>query len=351
MIKNLNKSLCLTVITAFAIGQLGCSPPGTSTGNNNTPTGTNSNVKVIAKENKLLLTQKNAQGEINPVVPEDLESITINGKVYKAADIKIEKGMNTKASDYLLKFVDGKFVIQGTDGDVQLNISFKLKDTTNPIILPDFAIASLTGDLRVEVEKNDKGEVIGFKGGINKDGGIDPSKPMFKFDPVTGKLDVIADGQKSTFILELADVKTELKIKTDAVKTELTPEELKAAQEGILIGLLSPGAAFVGKWKYNDILGTSLRLTLREGSANTLNYSAKIGQAIQNFSGDFSGNVKYSSAGVNSLNIESAVNGKNIKGKIDLVGDNSLNFTLNSSEISQLASFAGQSVNLSRDVE
>jgi hypothetical protein len=352
MNKALNKSFGLGLITLIAIGQVACSTPGgTTTNTNNNNTGTQSAVKVIAKQNTLLLTQKSANGDINPVVPEDLESLTVNGKVYKASDITIVKGgLSTKATDFFLKFQDGRFIIDGTDGDVQLNISFKLKDSPNTVVLPDLALLALTGELRVEFTKNDKGEIIGVKGGFNSNGTLDPAKPMFRFDPATGKLDVIANGQLTTYTLELADVKTELKIKTDPVQTTLSTDQLKTEQDNTNVDKPSAGAAFVGKWKY-DLFGNGIRLTLREGSASTLNYSASISSIPQNFKGDFSGSVKYSSAGENTLNIESMVTGKGkINGKIQLVGDNSLSFTLVSSEVSEIKSFVGQSLSLVRDI-
>jgi hypothetical protein len=353
MIKALNKSLSFTIITCFALSQIGCSTPTTSPAKTDTnlpagTTGTTTTNNQTPIERSILLTQKTSDGATNPIVPEDLDSVIVNGQTIKASEIGIAKnGFQTKAATYSLKFINGKFVIRSSEGDVDFKISFKLKNAADYVILPELAQLA-SGDLRVEFKTDASGKIIGITGGVNNNGVLDPSKPMFNFDPVTGKLEVISNGEVRT--VEVTDEKTELKVKTEPVKTKLNQDELKKKQDEVNVKKPSAAAPFVGKWTYSDAIGTSIKLQIRDTQNNEISYSSQVKQLITKLDGGFNGKVKYTDEGSNTLSFESAVNGKKISGKLELVGDNSLSISFGQIEATEFAQISGQKINLSRDV-
>lgn len=358
MIKALNKSLSFTIITCFALSQIGCSTPTTSPAKtdakppvaNNGTTTNNTTPAAAATEKSILLTQKSSDGAINPIVPEELDSVIVNGQTIKASEIGIAKnGFQTKAATYSLKFINGKFVIISDNGDIDFKVSFKLKNAADYVVLPDLAQLA-SGDLRIELKTDASGKIVGITGGINNNGVIDTTKPMFNFDPVSGKLEVITDGGLKTSTLEVDNVKALVKVKTELPETKLTEEEAKKKKDENFVKKPSAGAPFVGKWTYSDAIGTSIKLKMRDGSNNELSYSSEVKQPITNLDGGFSGKIKYTDEGSNTLSFESVVNGKKISGKLEMVGDNSLSISFGQIEATELAQISGQKINLSRDV-
>lgn len=355
MINHFYKSVSLSIASAILITQLGCSTPSTPNNNNNstgtqtgTNTQTNTNTQVSVTQNSFLLTQKDDKGT-NPVVPEDLESVTINGKVFTAADISLSKdAFKTMATgDIKLMFKDGRFVLEGASGDTELNISFKLKNSTLPVTLPNMTLAKLSGDLRVELIRNSAGEVTGFTGGMNKDGAIDTSMSVFSFDNATKTLVVIQAGMKTTYSLD--DVKTELKVtnKTEAKVEDQTKEAQTVAGN---VNKPSPAAPFVGMWKFGALTAKG-KLTLRQAGTGSMSYSSSIENSVPSFKGSFNGNATYSEgANVDSLDISSTINGQVVKGNVKLNGNNSLIFTLTQTDTAEMKSFVGIPLTLERDL-
>lgn len=273
---SLNRTINLTVITFITLGQLGCATsvistdtgkkPATSASASTTAPADLKTQLQVNTEKSFSLTQRDSDGVTRAIVPEDIESITVNGVTIKASEFNIKNGFKTKSwSGYWtwnttsktwvwtwVWYADSKGWQPAATDDFKLNFSFKLKDS-GQVIVPDLELLGLTGDLRLEFIKNDKGEVIGLTGGINNDGNIDTSKPFFRYDYATGKLDVISNNAILTYFLETADLKTEFIVKTEAVKTGLNAEQLKQEEERAKVGQPSEGAKFAGKWKYNEL--------------------------------------------------------------------------------------------------
>ena len=371
MIKNIYPSLSLSIASFLLLTQIGCSTPtqnntntapNSSTANpsvtapaSNTPSTNvqnNNNLQINGKQSSFLLTQKDSKGITNVVVPENIEYVSVNGKIIKAADISITKGsFSTKAVDELgLSFKDGKFVLQGITEFADLNVSFKLKDSTEPVNLPNSTLSKISGDLRVELTRNEAGEVTGFTGGLNKDGAIDTSNTVFSLDHSTQSLIVIqAGGNKTTYALD--DVKTELKVTTQAEVQVTNPQQ---EAEELTGDVTAPNAvsAFVGDWKFTSPIGINVNLSLKDSGSNKIGYSSVISNSLVNYQGTFTGDANYSeTSDVNVLNISSAIKGKSIKGDIKLTGDNSLTLVLTSTDVTQIKNFVDMTVTLERDVK
>lgn len=361
MLKNFYKSACFALTSTILLSQFACSTPTNPQSNTVNTTdqktsGTNiqpgtyeKDTVTVTQPNAFLLTQKNNNGTVNPVVPEDLKSVTINGKVIAASSISLNKAkFSTKATgDLTLSFKDGKYVIEGISDDTQLNISFQLNDSTTPVTLPNTTLAKLSGDLRVEITRNESGEVTGFTGGINKDGSIDPSQPVFSFDNSTKTLIVIGNGNKTTYSVE--ETQTELTVNSkssEAVQnTQSTATELVGS-----VSKPSPVAPFVGKWKFNALTAIG-KLAISQNGSGTIGYSASIENSKPAFKGAFNGSVNYTETStVNSLDISSTVNGKSIKGNIQITGDNSLTLTLSATDETAVKPFIGVPLTLERDL-
>jgi hypothetical protein len=345
--KKIIKSASLLVLSSMIITQLGCSTPSANT---NGTTNNTTNTEAKATMQTLLLTQKDDKGLSSPILPEDIESININGKVYSSSDINLgkgEAGFSIKAEGAIkLSYKNGRFVLEGVSGDSVLNISFKLKGSSNSIILPNSTLAKLTGDIRVEVTKDSSGNITGFSGGINKDGQLDTTKPVFQYDSVNKKLIILSSsGSKITY--DLDDVKTEVKVETKVEEKISEPEkEIKKVSENI--SKPSPVTPFVGAWK-SSILTAKVKLVLRPSGSSNIGYTASIDSSLPSFKGSFSGSASFTeTSNVNKLDIASTMNGKSIKGNISLTGDNSLTLNITETDVAEIKTYLNLPVTLER---
>ena len=350
MNKIFSHSVSLIFTTSLLISQTGCMTPA-NTILNNTDAKSSSEATATV-ENSFLLTQKDSKGVVNPIVPEDIESFTINGQVIKSSEIQINKELfsvkdstDTKGtSGTSVSFRRGRFTLETKPNP---NISFKIKNTVNSVIIPNKDITKAKGNLRVEVSRDNSGEVTGFIGGTDKDGLIDNSQGVFSLDLGAKTFTVIQpEGNKTEYSFKDLnsgidkEKKKEKSVKANEVKT-LTENVVKP----------SPVAPFVGNWKYS-LLGIKVGLTVRDSGSGKIGYSSSIENTTPTYKGSFSGIADYSTnSSVNSLDISSLINNKSIKGNIRLSGDNSLTLVLTSTDEKEVKTFVGMPVTLERDIQ
>ncbi|MBC7473638.1 MAG: hypothetical protein H7263_05055 [Candidatus Sericytochromatia bacterium] len=352
------KAISLTIGSVIVMAQLGCSTPAsTSTGQvksteNNSSVVTD-NKKVIVAQNSFLMTQKDASGISNPIVPEDLESIKINGKIFTTSDISVIKtSFKVKDTGNLtISYKDSRFFIDGATDSTMLDISFKLKNVDYPINLPSFTLAKISGDLRVEITKNDAGQITSVKGGVNNNGALDTNQPVFSYD-VSAKTFTLTspNGEQTKYMVD--DVTKNLNVDTK-VEEKLTKEQAKSQIDTTAQDVKKPtiAAPFVGKWKYS-ILGYKVAIKLREGAEQgKMDFSGNFSSSAQNFNSSFNGVANYlaDSSNVNSLLVNTNVSDVKLKVKVELQGDNSLLFTLTESNKTELAGIVNIAMPLERD--
>lgn len=350
------KTLSLIIASTVFLSQVGCSttstvqtsPPTNNVSNSNNQSNQNTNVQAQTSMS-FLMSQKDNSGVANPILPQDIDSVTINGQVYNSSDIvlsKTDSSFAVKAEGTIkLSYKNGRFVVEGLSGDTQLNISFKLKGSQLPLTLPNMTLANLTGDIRVEAIRDASGNVTGFSGGLNKDGKLDTSNTIFQYDTVNNNLTIVgSNGTKTTY--QMNDTKTEVKV--DSKKEEKISEPQKEAEKiNQNVSKPSPVTAFVGAWKANLLGMADVKLNLRKSGNTSIGYKADI--STKDYKGTFNGDVAFSETStVNKLDISSSSEGKAIKGNISLAGDNQLTLTITETEINEVKPFLNIPVTLQR---
>lgn len=353
MSKNL-KAVSLFLVSTVFLFQAGCSsttalqPTSPANTLTNTPNGNNTNVQAKTSMT-FLITQKDASGVVNPILPQDIESVTVNGKVYSGSDIVLTKGnssFSVKSEGKIkLSFKNGRFVLEGNSGNTELNISFKLKGSNIPLTLPNMTLSQLSGDIRVEALRDSSGNITGFSGGLNKDGSLDTSNPIFNYDMSSNNLTIISsNGIKTTY--QMDDLKTEVKV--DTKKEEKISDPKKEAEEiNKNVSKPSPVTAFVGAWKANLLGMADVKLNLRKSGTTDIGYKADM--TAKDFKGSFNGSVTFSeTTDVNKLDFSSSMEDNPIKGSISLSGDNALTLTITESGTEQVKPYLNIPVTLER---
>lgn len=373
------KSVSLIFAVIMLSSQLSCSTPVAS--KNITTNVSNSTGSSPAKPDtqtgsqvSFLLTQKDEKGISNPIVPENIESITVNGNTYKSTDFKIIKGNNNfsvKSWSGYWTYANGKwfwtwvwtndnktytissentlpFSVKETSGGNELNISFKLKGANSFITLPNEIFQKLGNDIRIEANKNDSGEIVGFSGGINKDGNLDQSKPVFQSDFSTNTFVILQpDGNKISYKLDDLDINLKIDSRTEE-KVNNPEKQIKDLTDKVQ----KPSAAtpFVGAWK-SEVLSLKSKLVLKITGESKIEYSSTIENSLPLFKGTFLGNAGFSeNSSINSLSIESTINGSAFKGKLVLSGDNFLTLTITETSASELKNLLNVPFNFQRDL-
>ncbi|MFN8575468.1 MAG: hypothetical protein U0354_01300 [Candidatus Sericytochromatia bacterium] len=348
---NLKKNLNFILASTLLLSSFACTTPtNTSTDKKDSTTVDNKNNSTTPSTNvqsnlstKLTFTQKQ-NGVENPVGPEDIKSIVVNGVTIPASEIVIKSGFSTKAeasSDYQVTYEGaGKYTVlnKKTTQAIENNaiIAFNLLNSKDPIALPILK-GVLDGNLRITYDI----ATGTFFGGITKeDGTIDNTKPVFKSSS-DGKL-VITEpsGNQNTF--DKAKLSESTNLPTPQKTVTLTKEEVQKQTEEVKANVSSesPIANYIGLWLYNG-LGQKIILTLKDKGQNKFQASATVAGEL------YSGEGEYNPNGKNDT-LTLKVDKDQMHIEVAKVGDNALTLTLKSTSNQKLKPFQGAPVNLNR---
>lgn len=275
---NLNKEVQLTINALLIIGLSACSMPNSNvkegqgvynptiieaSKNDNTSINqsinTNSEINSFTQKQSVqasfLLTQKDDSGVSNTILPQEIEKIYINDQAYDTSVIKTpntKTGLSVKSigDEILITFKNGKFFIENKADNNVLEITFKLKKSETPIIIPSINNnVKAKGEIRLEAYKDGSGEITGFSGGQSINGVLDGNKTVFKYDKKENIITILdPNGDKSSYEVD----NKQFKIKPESKKQEKIiniKDEIKNISEKVdKVNVLIP---FLGEWTGN----------------------------------------------------------------------------------------------------
>ncbi|MFN8672195.1 MAG: hypothetical protein U0457_08980 [Candidatus Sericytochromatia bacterium] len=297
----------------------------------------------LNKATTITFTQKEGKTE-NPIGPENISSVVVNGVTINSADIKIKtSSFTTKAvnsSDYEVTYEGaGKYSILNTKtGDIIENkaiIAFNLLNAKDPAIIP-----ILSGVLDNNLKMTYDLASGSFYGGIKKeDGSIDNTKPVFKVN-LDGKLIISdPDGKQTTFDRKNLSTSTNT---PDPEKTiSVSKEEIKKQIDEVSNQVLptSPIADYVGLWLYQG-LGQKIILSMKDIGNSKFEASTTI------LGEKYTGQSTYNADNNSELILD--VPQDSMKIKVVKIGNNSLQLSLLSTSNVKFKLFQGAPVNLNR---
>jgi hypothetical protein len=258
-------SLCAVSL----LGAVACAPQTSVTPGVSNPSTSEQTPATQTVGTELILTEQ-VNGIENPITPEQIESIEIDGKVINKNEIEITSG------DFKTQQADGQDVTatysirvnasnirrailtlshQGILSDAEkekfLNILIKFRSRSGNMreinLMRLAKILSKKAQQTLRVQANEDGSAVG--GFANDDGSFEDSEPKFKATKET--FEIFTDGQKETFS------------NTGEGDSESSEAATEEEQAELNVDAISPIALFVGKWRA-DLLGKSVLADLSD---------------------------------------------------------------------------------------
>ena len=304
------------------------------------------NQQTAALQTDFILTQK-SDGIENPITPELIQSIQIDGKTLSASDIQIVKGdfatLQT-GDDLQVQFVldqngnlnVGVFRILSRLGAIgKVTVTYQDGGETKTFSFSGNANQTGAGDaqnLRVTVQAD--GTIVG--GVAAPDGTLDKEKPVFRTTS-DQKLEIIKpDGSTEVFDLSQPDFNAP----KNETKTEKEREDLLNG-----VGAISSINLFVGNW-FADVLGKKIKVKVKDGGNGQISGSAELDGKSYSANGSYT----QSASQPNSLTLKgSAAGSADVTFDVKLMGANTMTLTLTDANgEAVLVPLVGLSFSLSR---
>ncbi len=280
----------------------------------------------------------------NPVGPEDLSSVVIDGVTIPASQIEFRttayKTQAETSAEYQVAYEGaGKYyVLNKTTGKVLENralIVFNLLNSKGSMVLPILQ-GILDNNLQMTIDL----ATSNIFGGIKKeDGSLDSTQAVFKIG-TDGKMTVTEPSGKQTEYGRNDSNVTNLPAPDKVV--ELSSEEVKAQISEIAseVPATSPIATYAGLWLYQG-LGNKLIAQLKDVGDNKFTAGVKIDGT------DYSGQGAYSPTGkIDSLMMDVATD--DMKFEIKHEGTNYLSLTIKSTSNEKYKTFQNAPIFLDR---
>lgn len=234
----------------------------------------------------LVLTEE-VDGVENPITPEQIESIEVDGDVMSAGEIEIETGAFTTAQaktqsklkvNYrvvanarkkmaILRLKKQKMRDARRARLIKIKYKSRLANKLREIqILRTKKMRELAKQHRLRFLTKQNGEVVG--GASDDEGKLDPNAPKFKIT-ANNKLEIFEKNEKKTFDPETPP--TEDGEEQEESTTPATEEE----QSELEVEAISPIAAFVGKWRAN-LLGKVVLAELSDEGSGRIGGTATV---------------------------------------------------------------------------
>lgn len=295
------------------------------------------------QKTNLTLTQKDGEAA-NPIGPEDLTSIMIDGVTVPASDITFEKSPFTvqadTGSDYQVAYQGaGKYtVVNKTTGKVLQNrslIIFNLLNAKDPLVVPVIQ-GILENKIKMTIDLS-TGKIYG---GVQKDDGtLDDTKAVFTIG-TDGKMTVTEPtGKQSVFTRN--DASSTNLPEPDTV-VDLTADEVRqqVASVSTEVPATSAIADYVGLWLYQG-LGQKIIVQMKDLASSSFEASVTVNGTL------YAGQGSYDPLGKNeTLTLKVPTDEMNVN--IAKVGNNALTYTLVSTSNQNYKVFQNVPVNLQR---
>ncbi len=221
----------------------------------------------------LILTEE-VEGVENPITPEQIESVEVDGEVVSTREIDVETGAFTTAQAKdskklsvkaravkkggkalpILRIKKTKTLQAASARDVKIKFKSRLGQSRTIQLLRLKALRDLEKQRMLRILAKQNGEVVG--GASDDDGQLDPRVLRFKMN-LKNRFELLKERQKLVF-----NPDTPLPEDGEAQEESSAPVTDEETQE-FEVQSISPIAAFVGKWRAN-LLGKSILASLSD---------------------------------------------------------------------------------------
>lgn len=283
----LSSRIMASLCAVSLLGAVACAPQNSVTPGVSNPSTSEQTPVTETVETELILTEE-VNGVENPITPEQMDSIEVDGQVIAQDDIEIVTGDFSTQQARAEASAKAKYEARTIAGIKQsiLKISRLKKNAKIKSLLikfrsrsgenHDIQIARLEELLkkqkdkafRIKVKQN--GTVVG--GSAKNDGSLDEQETKFKANKE--KIEIFEKGEKKTFSL------------TGEGSAESTEQATEEEQAELEANALSPIALFVGKWRA-ELLGKSVLAELSDEGNGRIGGTATVDGQSYSASADY----------------------------------------------------------------
>ncbi|MFN8576547.1 MAG: hypothetical protein U0354_06795 [Candidatus Sericytochromatia bacterium] len=355
------KNLVLALSTILISSTVGCTNTISNTAPNTNPAVTADSKKDLAKPDKASkeeelnldsfeLETEDDSGIKNPISPEDIDYLELNGTKIMSKDIVIATSKSDLTKGVLRFGGAGIYYFTPTKENKDiLNVKFKKSNivATIPILKPSFSIKATAtngyfftgvgGTGLTFIIKNGNPVYVAGKNG-NSSFIIDMEKNTFSYSNGTNEKtfslnDIISkDSPTGTSITEAT------KVQLEAIK--------KQVDKGAKVSLYP----YIGVWKLNLFSyygGLPLIFTIRRTAVDAFSITSIINNNTISTTGKYDNKQEK----LDSISFEQTFGKESFKAKVAIVSENNLTLTIISAEGETLKSFVGTPIPLTRKLD
>lgn len=343
------KAISLSIISMITITQAGCAPApssaNTSTSNSGKTTtdSTNTSVTATEKTQTQFILFKDDNGVSNPVTPDQIEYLQLNGTKILAKDIQIVKTNDKLTGDVRFNGSGNYSFDQTTNNKDILVVKFvgSDKEQTIPLFKPGnegFTVkANDSTSYQFRLVFNADGSVSGVtdstvNGTTTSNNAFTVSSSGFTYynadgSAVSGSLSDLSQTSQNISVTNANP-----SVVLQQVITQLQDKQHKTSVDG-----------YIGIWS-KTILGSSVSVSFRKSGSKKFKISTLV--AGKTFSSE--GQYPDGETPASDLTVDATVGGNSVKVKIENPSENVLKFTLLSSDLESAKPFMNIPVELDR---
>jgi hypothetical protein len=366
------KYLSFALSTALILSVVGCTTPttnpsnstdsktSTAVDNKNNSTTTDKKDKKILNLDRFTMQVEDSSGAKNPLTPEDIDYLELNGTKVMAKDIVLVQA-KSDLSKGLVKFIgSGNYIFNSTTNNKDiLNVKFKKSDKimTIPILKKGFSIKTDQYNFYNEDNSFFVYDIEGYEAGYQFGANnliLSSSKNTASYSGQYGT--VLIDFNTNEFTtysgIDGAAKKYNLNdfVSSDNPKgTEVTADVIKQLEDikkQFQNVKKNPFDPYVGVWKFN-YQQSNLICTIRKSGANDFLITSIIGN--KTFSSK--GNYDATKEKLEFVDFKSSFNNESFSARIDMLNENNLTLKVISSDSNDMKNFLYVPFSLTRKTD
>lgn len=314
----------------------------------NQSTVTNPSNTVVASDETFFTLFNKTNDASNPVTPDQVEYLELNGKKIFSKDIQIVKSGDKLTEGIRFKGA-GEYSFNATGNNKDI-LKVKLVGSTDEVSIPlfkpgkeGFTIQAVTQyAFRLVLETDSSGNVTGVKGVIDTlVDGVVSGEGSTAFEVNGGNLTYInSDGSAVTAPLSVVVAQSENLTVKPTTRNDIKAQEIReGAQKTSIDG-------YIGLWQSNIPGSGNITLNLRKTGSKRFTVSASVAGKTYNSSGEFPEGTQ----AAEKLDVNLSIAGDNMSVEIKNPSTNSLEFKLISAGADTLKPLIGIPLIMSRVV-
>lgn len=347
--KSLSLLLATLIITGCGPSTVVTQPANNTPSTSNTSNPTTNNQTPSTEESTFILVKETA-GVSNPVTPDQIEYLDLNGKKILAKDIQVVKSGDS-LTDTIRFNGSGNYSFNATGNSKDI-LKLKIVGSSEEVVVPLFkpgqegfkVMAVNKYAFKLVLTTDASGNVTGVKGIVEKmvDGNVSAESTNV-FELSVGNFNYYqANGQSITAPLSVVVATSEnLTVKpttkNDTIAQQVNANTAKTSIDG-----------YIGVWNYTPpVAGLApVTLNLKKTGSKRFTVSTSIAGKTYTSSGEYPDGESPAS----SLNVQLSVAGESMSVKIENPSANTLNLTLLSGGPDSFAPFKNIPLTMSRSV-